>query len=64
VMVDDIVKAEPRVIALGARPLAGGDHVYADPAGHPLLPHRSASVGAVDQYVGELLGSLILDWRG
>jgi catechol 2,3-dioxygenase-like lactoylglutathione lyase family enzyme len=35
VMVDDIVMAEPRVIALGARPLAGGDHVYADPAGHP-----------------------------
>jgi catechol 2,3-dioxygenase-like lactoylglutathione lyase family enzyme len=35
VMVDDIVTAEPRVIALGARPLAGGDHVYADPAGHP-----------------------------
>ena len=28
------------------------------------LPHRSASLGAADQYVGELFGSLILDWRG
>ena len=64
VMVDDIVTAEPRVIALGARPLAGGDHVYRRPRWSPVLPHRSASVGAADQYVGELLGSLILDWRG
>jgi catechol 2,3-dioxygenase-like lactoylglutathione lyase family enzyme len=40
VMVDDLAAAVPRVIELGARPLAGGDHVYADPAGHPfcLIP--------------------------
>jgi hypothetical protein len=40
VMVDDQAAAEARVIELGARPLAGGDHVYADPAGHPfcLIP--------------------------
>ena len=39
VMVDDLPTAHDRVIALGARPLAG-DHVYADPAGHPfcLIP--------------------------
>jgi len=35
VMVDDVDAAEPLVVSLGARPLAGGDHVYADPAGHP-----------------------------
>jgi catechol 2,3-dioxygenase-like lactoylglutathione lyase family enzyme len=35
VMVDDLDNAEPKVLALGARRLAGGDHVYADPAGHP-----------------------------
>ncbi len=35
VMVDDLDSAEPLVLALGARRLAGGDHVYADPAGHP-----------------------------
>jgi catechol 2,3-dioxygenase-like lactoylglutathione lyase family enzyme len=35
VMVDDVGAAEPRVLALGARRLAGGAHVYADPAGHP-----------------------------
>ena len=40
VMVDDLAAAQPQVIALGARPLTGGDHVYADPAGHPfcLIP--------------------------
>ena len=40
VMVDDLGAAEPRVLALGARRLSGGDHVYADPAGHPfcLIP--------------------------
>jgi catechol 2,3-dioxygenase-like lactoylglutathione lyase family enzyme len=40
VMVDDIDAAEPRVRQLGARPLPTGDHVYADPAGHPfcLIP--------------------------
>ena len=40
VMVDDLAQAEPRVLALGARRLDGGEHVYADPAGHPfcLIP--------------------------
>jgi hypothetical protein len=40
VMVDDVTEAEPRVLALGARRLPAGDHVYADPAGHPfcLIP--------------------------
>ena len=35
VMVDDLEKAEPQVLELGARLLPHGDHVYADPAGHP-----------------------------
>ena len=35
VMVDEISAAETRVLALGARRLESGDHVYADPAGHP-----------------------------
>ena len=35
VMVDDVDAAEPQVLALGARRLPGGDHVDADPAGHP-----------------------------
>ena len=40
VMVDDVEKAEPKVLALGAKRLERGDHVYADPAGHPfcLIP--------------------------
>jgi catechol 2,3-dioxygenase-like lactoylglutathione lyase family enzyme len=43
VMVDDVAAAEPRVQALGACRLPGGDSrspVYADPAGHPfcLIP--------------------------
>jgi catechol 2,3-dioxygenase-like lactoylglutathione lyase family enzyme len=40
VMVDDQAVAHERVLALGARALPGGDHVYADPAGHPfcLIP--------------------------
>lgn len=40
VMVDDVDAAAPMVLALGARRLPGGDHVYADPAGHPfcLIP--------------------------
>lgn len=43
VMVDDVEAAGPRVQALGARRLPGGDSrspVYADPAGHPfcLIP--------------------------
>ena len=39
VMVDDIEAAAAAVTTLGAVPL-GGDHVYADPAGHPfcLIP--------------------------
>jgi hypothetical protein len=40
VMVDDQAAAHERVVALGATPLPGGNHVYADPAGHPfcLIP--------------------------
>ena len=47
VMVDDVGVAEPQVLSLGARPLAGPQgadgHVYADPAGHPfcLVPRPS-----------------------
>lgn len=35
VMVDDLDAAEPLVLELGARRVKSGDHVYADPAGHP-----------------------------
>jgi catechol 2,3-dioxygenase-like lactoylglutathione lyase family enzyme len=35
VMVEDVDRAHDAVVALGATPLSGGDHVYADPAGHP-----------------------------
>jgi catechol 2,3-dioxygenase-like lactoylglutathione lyase family enzyme len=38
VMVDNVERAEPQVLALGARRLSGdaeGSRVYADPAGHP-----------------------------
>jgi catechol 2,3-dioxygenase-like lactoylglutathione lyase family enzyme len=40
VMVDAVAAAEARVVELGARRLSSGDHVYADPAGHPfcLIP--------------------------
>lgn len=40
VMVEDPAAAGRRVLALGARPLAADDHVFADPAGHPfcLIP--------------------------
>ena len=40
VMVDDVDRAGAAVVALGGRRLAGGDQVYADPAGHPfcLIP--------------------------
>lgn len=46
VMVDDLDEAEPRVLALGARRLAGPGgkaRVFADPAGHPfcLIPRPS-----------------------
>jgi catechol 2,3-dioxygenase-like lactoylglutathione lyase family enzyme len=39
VMVDDLEAASEQVVTLGALPL-GGDHVFADPAGHPfcLIP--------------------------
>ena len=42
VMVDDLDVAAEAVQALGATPL-GGDHVFADPAGHPfcLIPRPS-----------------------
>jgi catechol 2,3-dioxygenase-like lactoylglutathione lyase family enzyme len=35
VMVDDLAVADQQVLALGAVRLQHGDHVYADPAGHP-----------------------------
>ena len=35
VMVDDLAAAASQVTALGAHRLAGGDNVFADPAGHP-----------------------------
>ncbi len=40
VMVDDLADARLRVLALGARRLPHGKHVYVDPAGHPfcLIP--------------------------
>lgn len=40
VMVDDLVAADREVLRLGARLLTHGQHVYADPAGHPfcLIP--------------------------
>lgn len=53
VMVDDVEAAAPRVLALGARPLPGGDShsaVYADPAGHPFCliprPHWAPPIDA------------------
>lgn len=43
VMVDDVHFAEIAVLSLGATPLSGGEHVYADPSGHPfcLVPRPS-----------------------
>jgi catechol 2,3-dioxygenase-like lactoylglutathione lyase family enzyme len=40
VMVDDLPRAREAVLALGATELSIGDHVFADPAGHPfcLIP--------------------------
>ncbi len=35
VMVDDLEVATAAVLALGGRLLPAGDHVFADPAGHP-----------------------------
>jgi catechol 2,3-dioxygenase-like lactoylglutathione lyase family enzyme len=49
VMVDDQDAAGAEVLALGARPLRG-DHVYADPAGHPFcLIRRPAWAAPVRQ---------------
>src|SRR5262245_8713159 len=51
VMVDDRRTAHARVLALGATPLPG-DHVYADPAGHPFCliprPHWAPPVTTAD----------------
>lgn len=43
VMVDDLEVADAAASAIGARRLGIGDHVYADPAGHPfcLIPRPS-----------------------
>lgn len=50
VMVDDLEVAAREVVALGARRLGAGDHVYADPAGHPFClvprPGWAPPVGA------------------
>jgi len=35
VLVDDLSEDQSLVLAIGARRLPDGDHVYADPAGHP-----------------------------
>jgi catechol 2,3-dioxygenase-like lactoylglutathione lyase family enzyme len=58
VMVDDLPVAEARVISLGARPLRGGDHVFADPAGHPfcLIP-RPAWAPPITQATSSMLTS-------
>jgi catechol 2,3-dioxygenase-like lactoylglutathione lyase family enzyme len=49
IMVDDVDDAEPKVLELGARRLPAGDHVYADPAGHPFClisrPGWAAPIG-------------------
>lgn len=43
VMVDDLGNADAAARRLGARPLPTGDHVYADPAGHPFCLIRRPS---------------------
>ncbi len=35
-MVNDLIEADEQIVKLGAARLAADDHVYADPAGHPL----------------------------
>jgi len=52
VMVDDVLAAQPLVLALGARRLPAGEHVYADPAGHPFCliprPAWAAPIASAD----------------
>ena len=62
-MVDDVPAAEPRVLALGARRLPGGDShspVYADPAGHPFCliprPRWAPPIGTPGEAPGETPG--------
>jgi catechol 2,3-dioxygenase-like lactoylglutathione lyase family enzyme len=43
VMVDDLDAADAEVVRLGAQRLSAGDHVYADPAGHPFCLIRRPS---------------------
>ncbi|MBV9594543.1 MAG: hypothetical protein JO147_12205, partial [Actinobacteria bacterium] len=40
VMVDDLDAAGRAVLALGATASPAGDHIYADPAGHPFCLTR------------------------
>jgi catechol 2,3-dioxygenase-like lactoylglutathione lyase family enzyme len=52
VMVDDVAAAAPLALALGAHVLDGGDHVYADPHGHPFCliprPAWAPPIGSVE----------------
>lgn len=43
VMVDDLEVADSAATAIGATRLSAGDHVYADPAGHPFCLIRRPS---------------------
>jgi catechol 2,3-dioxygenase-like lactoylglutathione lyase family enzyme len=43
VMVDDQAEAARKVLQLGAQRLSGGDHVFADPSGHPFCLIRRPS---------------------
>ena len=61
-MVEDPDGADAAVLALGGRPL-GGDHVYADPAGHPFCLIRRPPLGAADRvsgFAGGRAGNLTL----
>ncbi len=53
VMVDDKADARRAVLELGGRPLAGGEDVYADPAGHPFClinrPSWALPIGGADR---------------
>ena len=46
IMVDDLAEAHAAVVALGATLLPDGDHVYADPVGHPFCLIRRPSWAA------------------